>query len=520
MVCCLLLTAATKVKKKSAFAPHVRWNPRDALTAAGLYVAGVLARLPFVSAFPHTPEGGHYFAAQTLASKTTHVFFLGAGGLSLDLLFWGRPIFFLTLAPGAQIGFEATRIWHMLLGSFLPVLVFLILRKLETRLWLSAAAGLTAAIHTYLVVWTTFLLPDALATLGVLLAVYLYLDGKTPYAAIACLAAAWTKEIAALATIVLLVHALIEERRNGIARLWPLKLGYASTALGAALAVSFAPMILSMLLGARAPGWGVGGARLFAFDRMFLIGWLWIPILVGLLWARTRLVASLPLAFGGFYVAYRLLLGRTIEIWYFVTPAVLGIIAVFATLDELSRRVSEKDARARWASPLLAILVVALLVASVFLPVGTAAKGWLVHPFTRRAPESYQETLAYETGHANEMRDALDAIGHVDTLFAIDIDWSDEFYPLSLSTDRVVETRSQYIPRTNVSLEIITNALESGTDATLVQRITHDFSDVFWSVYADCAQYTNDRFMVLRGADCAGRRQQLEDAWHERVGAE
>jgi hypothetical protein len=489
-----------------------RWS-RDIALAIATYVVGVIARWPFIGVEPHTPEGSHYYAAKYLWTKATIVHYLyGNVPVTLDYLFWGRPLFFLTLAVAAPFGFVAVRIFHVFLVATASPLVFFILRRLGVRPAIATIAALVMAVSTYLVVWTTLLLPDALATVFLLAALLAYLHDRPLATALFSLGAAWIKEISLVATGALLVAAFLHERKTQLVSLWPLRLGKSSTGLLLAGIAGVAPLAYSLAIGARFPGWGRGGEGLIIVDRLVLIGWFWFILVGGLTWARTRFMSSLALAVSLFYVVYRFPLGRAVEIWYHVMPASFAVLAVFLFVDEAATRIAAWRPSLKPVSFGPVLVVVLLLGVSLFGPFAMPGKGPLLRPFTRWTDNSWSQTLEYEESRGLELRDAFAAIGQVDLLFSIDLDWSDEFYRAGDHADAVIIVRSLWLDAGNISVRPWSLMIEERAERTILQKIDHPVSAAVIETYRDCIVFENTKYALLDGRNCQGRADQLDGA--------
>lgn len=503
------------------------------VTAGSLYLLAWAVRFPILDSHPYTAEAAHYWIARHLWDAGNNLYAIDGWHSEVPWLFWQRPLFSLLLWPGAAVSFPAYRILHLAFTAAIPSLGFLLLRSLGARTAAAAIAGVALVVHPQLVTWSVLVLPDSLVATLTLAALLAAQAGRLNVTGGLLLAATWVKEVAIVTPLALLALALWWEpggdrpadRAAGRVRWFPLRMGVWATMLTYVCMLAFMPLAYSLALGGTFPGWGRGGDAAAVLERVWLTPWFAPLALLALAFPASRRLGAVALAWCGFFLAYRLVLGRSVEAWYYVVPATLVVLAAAAALDA-AWRAARPGAWGRKAVAVAAGLAVALAGMHVALDDTVAAKRAVVTPFSHVGSWSLRQALAFEEVREDDLHEVLDALGRDASQgdgqdggiwFTVDVDWSFVIHPISERADRVYLDYSSRHPAESPDVERVAGILEDEAWVTLVKRIDAPLSLALASVYGDCAMAESGSYVALRGADCAGRAPQLRAEFDRRA---
>lgn len=484
----------------AALAFAVRWTIRDA--------------------HPYTAEAAHYALSRNLWRGVDNV-----GSLFPDVVpddfswfFWQRPLLCLLYWPAAQLGFEAYRAAHIAVAAAVPVLATLLLRQLGTRPAFAYSAAGLLAVHPVLVPWGVLVLPDttvAAFALGGLLAAH---AGRPWATAGLLLAGSWVKEVNAVTAAALLGLALWRDADGRRSGLWPLRLGRFATLLLPVVALSFLPLAVSLALPyGTAPGFRIGGTVSEALERLFLVAWLAPVPMAGLLVPRARRLCAVALAWPAFFLAYHLVTGKAVEIWYHVIPATLTLCAAAATLSRLAE---DRPRLRRLATSAASVGFAALLLVQVAVPQASPLNQAVATPLTGTGQWNLREAL-----HAEEVRDdelaaalALIPAERRGAWLALNFDYSLAMHPLATTAGFVYKDFTLEWEMTDEALLWWADAVENRTDATLLGSTPDSLSRALVQAYAPCAA-TFGTYSVIVPEGCQGYGRRLADAWREQRAA-
>jgi hypothetical protein len=484
------------------------WWRRSWAVPALLFAAAAALRLWLAGSPLYGDEAAHYYIARHLGAPPANIYH---ADLLPSQLFAARPAFFLLLAPGAQLGFTGFRVEHALLSSLLPVLAWALLRQLGARPMAAGAAGAVLALHPWMAVWGSRVFPDSLMACFVLAGLLAHAKGRPLVAGLLLAAAVWTKETGVVALAAVGAWSLWKAVRSRAAGLWPLRLDRACTAYLAAGLLAAAPLLFSLtVLGARMPGWATTPMAWADLDHALLSAWLLPPLLLGLLWPRTRTWSALGLAFPAFYLLYSAGLGRGVSIWYFVASSALAAVAAFLALDEGARRARQAAPATawRWAPAGTALL----LLAPLALAGGAAAH--VAAPAAGVPVASYRD-LAPMANARDPVREAARFVQGAQNVFVADAGWFYVLYPFSEATAHLGYAYTEF----HDDLASWTKAIEQEADWTVVEVHDLPFNAAIRDVYHDCVRHADEAYVVIEGRACAGRDAQLRAALAAHGGA-
>lgn len=473
----------------------------DAAILVALFGLALALRLPLAGTDPFGDEAVHYHVARDFGQPPAHV----DNPPPDRSLLWGRPAFFLLLAPAAQASFVAFRLEHILLASLLPSLVAVLARAWGAQRPFAAAAGLAVAVHPLYVLYGVHVFPDALLTLWSLLALWARRHGRMALAAILLVVACWTKEVGLVLAGALLAADMARGIRAGTVGLWPLRAtAEASLGLFAALAGA-APLAASQLLGARFPGWSTGGPAWALVDLIPLSVWLLLPLVTATLRARTRSLSVLALVYPAFYLLYRFVLGRRVEEWYALLPGALALAALAVLLGSWI-----EEAR---GSRRLSRIVGTMAVAAALLLV--AVSPTIGHPFERvtrpftTSPGPDLVALERDLPRQHDLQDAAAYLRahHAPQTLLVDVGWFFVVYPFS---DDVDELRYRFSDGTADQADGWARELEQdGLTIVLWNYESGKVNTVLRRVYSDCVVYRNAGYSIVDGSGCGDHRDEL-----------
>lgn len=491
-----------------------RW--RELAVLAGLWAAAILVKMPVIHTEPYWDEGLHYWTARHLGMRWDAITDIWGNpfGTPEHLLFQ-RPLFYLAFWLPAQGGFETFRVTHAVAASLLSPLAYLILRAHGVGRAAGILTGVAVATIPGLAMWGTLGLMDSLMTAAVGVMLWARATGRNGLLFAASVAAVWTKETAYVAVLGLLALEAWKGHRAGTCTFLPLRLDARATSLAFAAAVAPWSLMWAVAHDLALPGAENHGSILPVLDHAWITPWLVPVLLLGLL-GRGRFLSAFGLAAGAFLVALQLA-ARDVPAWYFVPSAYFTLIGVGAAADAWWRTPAGAWARRAWVRPWPAATAVVLVALLVLVP--NSPERDLLRPLSGDGGNSLSGSWDYEL----RIRD-----GDMHAAIAtIPIDKSTDILVIDLAAPalyvRLVEPARQVYwdsswVRTLVDVDTVALAarIEEPATTTLIDRSDLPMTLAIEETYADCIQHQNVGYTVLRGADCAGRAQRLEDAWRDR----
>lgn len=466
---------------------------------------------------PYIAETWHWHVAVNLWHSAVPNVLDAAGRPFLDLswFFWQRPLLTLPFHPFADHSFAAYRAAHIAITTMVPPLGMWLLRSLGTRLPAALAVGLLLAVHPLFLPWGVLMLPD-MTVLALLLAALLAAHhGRPVPTAVLLWVASWVKEIAFVTALALLVLACWRDGDGRPARAWPPRLGPFARWLLPVVPLAFLPLWVSLQMpGVRFPGFRPGGDLADMLEWLFLAIWLAPVPLLGLASARTRRLVLVAMAWPAFFLVHHVVNGKAMEPWYYVLPAAFTLLAAAATLDALAV-VGRPAVRKGVAVAVTALACVVWV--QVEVPDGDARNQALVTPLTGRGHWDLEQVQAFEhvrdTGLAELI--ALPGAGERGTWIVADIEVSFLYYPLAQQADTVYAVWSSLDPVEPAALAAWRDAVENGTDATLlVARDDMPGNVATRLAYAECST-TRWPFVLIRARDCQGAGEDLWERYEE-----
>jgi hypothetical protein len=492
-----------------------RWLARhgvDLGACIAAYALALIVRLRLIDSPPYGDEGLYYTLARRPGLDPVNVHFLYAQSpMVLHQFFYQRPLHYLLLAPGAQGSFETFRLGHVLLSSLLPVATVLLLRADGTRRVLAYAAAAATALLPSFVVWGSIAYPDSLATTATAFALWALRSQRHGLVFVFGLAALWTKEAAAIPLGLALVVELL--RARAARRLWPLRLRRAETAMVFAFALGPLPHLVALRLGAPFPGALRPGDHAAVFDGLLLTTW-FLPILAaGLLWPRTRPLAAVALGSAATYFALHVFLDQAVEAWYVVATSHLALVGVALVVDEGWTRLAPRGAPGRAANVLVTGAVAFLLVAAIAMPTGTA-KGRLLKPLSRLSDNDLEDAIRFEHTREAPLRQALTELRmeNGQTVFVVDVYLPFVLHPIASTHTEALAAWTGVVVDFGLPIEPWIQAVEGGANRTLIEKHDNALNEALRHVYASCAVFENDMYVVLESGACTGRGAELEQA--------
>jgi hypothetical protein len=485
----------------------VPWRP-DWPAILVLYGAALALRLALWDVPLYGDEAWHYHAARLFGQDAHNVHLMEQeAGFDMSLMFWWRPLFEILLAPGAWMGFGAYRIEHIVLASCLAPLGYLLLRDRGVRAWPAVAAGVVLAVHPLFVRWGVIVFPDGLLTMWVVAAAWAWARGWAIASAALAVAAAWTKEVGAIAVGLLGLCELARSWRLGRVRVWPTRLPPSVVAFLVAAPLAVLPVLWYVTSGGRPPGWNRGGDSLFVLDQVAYSPWLVILVLAGLFLRRSRPLATLAAGYVAFWLGVHFILGRELQGWYFLLPAALVILASVGVLDETWDRL-RGFRKVRVVPVLVAAALGFVLVADVVVGSDAEWKGTISQPFTDRSRWSLEETISDDRARVRD-NDVLDVAAHLspqdrDVILLIDFPWFNIFYPMGEVGREVRYGYSGWYDQFETNAELWVEMIETRANATVIFTSwdVGPFHRALVESYASCIAYENPSYVVLRGQEC------------------
>lgn len=501
----------------SARGGGVGWR-LDAPSLAVAYAIALWLRLVLWDTNAYFVESGHYFASRhTISHATNLVSVTFMGHFDMAWQFWQRPIFSLALTPGALVSFDAYRLQLILMTSALAPLAILLLREFGARRATAYFVGLVVAVHPVLVNWGAYGMPDSLMVFWFVLAVLAERRGRPAWAGAFALAAVWTKEIAVFPILFLLGRSLWVGVRQGTTRLWPFQGDRLQTAYLGVLVLAPLPLLYALRLGAPFPGLRSGGQSWDVVDQVFMLTW-FAPVLVaGLFHRKSRPLASLALVFPAFFLAYQFIMGRAVEIWYYMSPAYFSLIGTAFVLDTAWTlvRTGPFPRRVGWTSLTGALVV--LLGLQIVGPVGDPVRDGAVTPLSEAAAFNLKWVFDLNDYRDDDLFAAFEALPKDPrpNVLLLDIHSNWGLYPLSERTQMTYIDDTRVKVYFNESIDRLVRTFESQAQWTILEKQDNVLSRAIQTTYADCLRFSAGNVAVYEGPACAGRYNQVEAKYRE-----
>lgn len=458
------------------------WSRAEWIALATLYLASLAVRLLALTSPPHGDEALHFIVARDLGRTPANVLAVDIEGVTeLAPFLWQRPLFSLVYAPFAQLGFPAYRLGHILVSGLLPVLAAGLLRDRGVDPVLTwGGAGVLVGYPLY-VEWGVRVFPDGPMAVLFLAALWMLTRKRHAVAVGLLVASVWVKEVAIVGAVPVIVWMIVEARRDPSRDpVWSRPAGGAAL-IGGFTAAAMAPLaIATLVLPGRFPGWAEPILLLDHVDGLFLTAAAIPVLLLGLRWRRSRLLAGLALWHGAFYMAYRVVLGRGLSVWYRILPGALSLVGTAIAVDTWWRRPGS-DRRL----PAVAVGVVAgILVIQAVAPI-----------------PQYGST-AERIGEMHDGRDVdvlvarLDATERQDLLL-VDVGWYYVYWPFSDIAGRVRHAETANLEEPGSLDPEVRNA-----SATVVHPEDSPSNREFRDRWRDCVAWRTDDYLVIHGRDC------------------
>jgi hypothetical protein len=472
----------------------------DLALAGGIFALALGIRLSLLKAAPYGDETAHYTMARTLGFLDSSVYWIDAdAAFRLYPLVVSRPVFALALSPGAAFGFEAFRFLGITYAALLPVLVYALARKLQSRMPAAFLAGLVIAVHPTFTVWGSRIFPDTLMAGLVLGALLAYASRRTRLAAALMLLACLTKETAVPAAAGLAFHAFLvalrqnEEGADAWTRLKP-----GLWFLGAAL-LGTGGVIASYMLVPRLPGWTSGGTLTQAVDALTLWPWLFLVPLAGFLDRRFGAPALALASTLVFYVVFVTLRDGNVNGWYVILPAALAVLLAVAGLDKGMKS-------QEWPRLAAVTLAAAFFFACTVAVIGGGDDlSEMLHPGTERVEAGLASSIGYANAENPWLADAIDFQEQASPrrVLSMDLGWFWLSYPFR-GTDQTAFSYTVQSDPDKIPLDDLVSRAE-GSDLTWLQDWNSTFHQAFKATYADCQVFAADILTAYRIQDCRGR---------------
>lgn len=449
-------------------------------------------------------EAWHYFAARYFGEPQGTILPLGGSQPeSLGRLVWWRPLFVLILAPGAAISFDAWRLLHLLIVSLLPPLAFRLARAAGTGRIAAATAGLVVLLHPVIHRWSGIVFADALMTTAFAFGLWFWLRGRVGLAVVGFLASLWIKESALPAVAFVALWHVVREWRRADFNKTPLVRAARTLSVPLTLPLGLVPLYVYLQSGGQTPGWTLGGDPASAWN-LVLMPWLYLPLLVGLVWPRTRGLCGVALASPAFYYAYARWGHHIVEQWYAVMPGFLALVASSVVLDEAWKRSRARPLAVGRAVQVTAAVLVALLAVQIAVPDSFPAKRDLVQSSAAIPGWSILQAMELENARERALPDLLRQLDDEDTVFLVDFAWFSRYHPFSENHERVLWAYTAGAQ----DRERWREAIEQEADATILFHWFGPGHGPFYEevqrAYAACITYENADYVLIRGQRCPG----------------
>lgn len=486
------------------------WTRGDRYALLATYLVAVALRLSMWLSPVYGDEAWHFYLAHHWGRDAPNLHPMDLETTEdLTALFWWRPLFEALLAPFAYVSFPAWRLAHLLITATLPLWAVAILRGRGVARRVAYPAGAAVAFLPQFVTWSVIVFPDGLMTTFFAAALWARQRGRTLWAAAGFIAACWTKEFAAVSVAALAAASLTRALRERRATLWPPRLDPDTFRLAAALALGLVPVGFYLLNGFRAPGWSPPGPLGPILDHALLLPWMAGALAVGLAWPRPRPHVLLALVYPGFLVVLHGPLQRGIEIWYYVLPTFLVLLALAVTCDEAMRRArtAPRPAHAK-ALRAVAAITVALLLADLSLP-SNAAKTLAFRPLGGEPEPSMAEAIHDQNARDFDLEHTYAAAKGTGarTVFLVDVGWFFHLYPFAEGFQTVRVGYGEWFDGTRGQADRWARLIESQTDLTVIghPEANAAFNQALRSTYADCTVFAVPNYVVIAGPSCPGR---------------
>jgi len=292
----------------------------------------ILLRLGHLGADPEGDEGVFFFLSYSLDHIPDRFMFLE---------FLRRPLLPLLYHPFSH-SLETFRLANIVVGSFIPILVYILLKEYKLNKWLVLSGTILAVVNPILVRYSAFVFTDTLGTVFTLLMFLFFKKGNYPLSAIWLCLATLTKEYYAIAGLAILLIVLIEDKT-----ITKRSISYAL----ALLPITILYVINMGLLGMSAPGWDSSGITIWAFNYA-LLSLIFVPLYPLLLrfgrWPEFIMLCAYP----AFYIVWHWGEGSGIDNWFHLFPASISIVCLCLILSDMAQHTQQTVGRFKKSSVL------------------------------------------------------------------------------------------------------------------------------------------------------------------------
>lgn len=483
---------------------------------AGLWLVAFLAALPLTKAPVYWDESVHYQTARHGSPVDER--FTDIWGNSLNSpasLFWQRPAWYAAFWLPAQGDLETFRVAHAAVAAGLAPVAFVVLRSFGFHRATGAAAGLAVAVLPPMPTWAAYGFMDPMMATALAVAVVQRRRGRWLSSGAWAVVAVWMKEAA---FVLVAAYTAIEVMRGwirGTATLWPVALARREASAVYAMLIAPLPLVYGMVQDVPLPGGVAYHPTAQVVDAVWGSSWLLLPLLLGLLWPRSRPLAVLGLASGAFFIGLQLA-GRSTESWYLAPSILFGLVGCAAALECLVAAAWRHGVAARALAVTVAVAAVAVVGAVTTLEAGPRREA--LFPLSGVGPMGLVDTYHFETAVRDRDHVAALAAFPVDgaEVLLIEPGWPPPYVALA-DAGHVYLDLAFFRAVMGFDVQALGERIEGNATWTLVYGDVHPMTRAVVEVYADCIEGRFGGITLIQGAPCAGRWAELEAA-NQRLG--
>lgn len=495
--------ARTSLLVPGTHAPRLERS--DLALLLSIYVLAFILRWALRAANPYTAEATHFIVSRGLWDSVTTIRYLdGIGGYEdYSWFFWQRPLLVLTLWPFANLSFEAYRGAHIMMTAAVPLLATWLLRTLGVSRLAATTAGFTLAIHPILLPWGVLVLPDSMMIALVLAAFLAAHFGRPALMAGFLLWASWIKEVAFVASLSLLVLAVMRDAEGRGITFKPLHIGPFTRWLIPVVPLAFLPLVISLHVpGVVFPGFRPGGDEALMYEALFACIYLAPLPLLGLLQGPTRRLSLLALAWPAFFLLYHYGRDKAIEGWYIIAPATMTVLAAAAGVDYLIRR----GPAAKLVGLALAFVALVPVGIQATLPDFHPLNSIVVTPLSQRGQWNLDQVQDYELARDDDLAELMKIPTPQERMIWVtqDIDWSLVMYPVAFQSQETIKVYSRDEGLTKEIMEGWAHGIENAWNVTLVFNAEWSLGNkATRAAFAECSEVLG-HYTLIRASRCQG----------------